>query len=331
MTVADFDKLYSSAARMLGAQGSPSWRTDRWPAERRSAFAALEAELTGPQYGDSGDPAHDLVVAGATFPEAAQSMEQYIAGDPEGVDSPLVLAGPLHTAISGALDELAARLAPGRPAVVIGSEGAKAAEALRELATAVRSGLDQPPGTPRRILVDSSPLTADPSSYERLANLAKAAADAVPTAEELGDDFSVRHDVSVAAADLRSLVAGQDAPAWRERQPGIEADRHVLTAYRWDGTEGRPVELSEWAAELHDVLATSGPPWLPSAARPAPRESVERSWILYPKRQALVTADLLEELAVRLTPGAGVGQIHFSAYPLQQFIAYSLRRGTTEV
>ncbi|MFC0626938.1 hypothetical protein [Kribbella deserti] len=331
MTMADFGQLYSVAARMLGAQGSPTWREDRWPAQRRVTFTELEAELTGAGFENSGDPARDLVTIGATFPVAAISLTEYVQADPEGVDDPLVLAGPLHTAISGALDELAARLAPGRPDVAIGSAGAEASESLQELATAIRAGLDQPPSAPRRILADSVPVSADPATHERLAAFAKTAADAVPAPDELGDDFSVRYDVAVAAADLRALVAGENVPAWRERQPGIEADRHLVTAYRWEGAEGRPVDLAEWAAELREALSAAGAPWRPTPDKPVPAESAEKAWILYPKRQALVTADLLDELAVRLAPGAKVGLIHFSSYPLQQFIAHTLRAGTTEI
>ncbi|WP_328990626.1 hypothetical protein OG394_30615 [Kribbella sp. NBC_01245] len=372
MTVSDFEQLYSAASRMLGAQGSPTWHEDRWPAQRRVTFTQLEAELTkatfrpadplvqpgdpaaagvgvGAQGGDRvGDPNHDepvlvadpadvadpalgLVTMGARFPEALLSLAAYVSEDPDGVDEPLVLPGLLHTAITGAVDELAARIAPGRPTVAIGNEGAEAADALRELANSLRTALGLPPGVPRRILVNAHPVAADAAAHERLAAFAKTAADAVPAPDELGDDFSVRYDVAVAAADLRALIAGEDVPAWRERQPGIDPSRHLVTAYRWEGADGRPVDLADWAAELRQALATSEAPWRPSPEHPLPTESADRSWLLYPKRQALVTADLLDELAARLTPGTTTGLIHFTSYPLHHYLTHTLRTPTTEL
>lgn len=352
MTVSDFEQLYSAASRMLGAQGSPTWREGRWPAQRRVTFTQLEAELTEANFhpadpasrtgdpnqtvlvadpADVADPALGLVTMGARFPEATLSLAEYVSEDPDGLDGPLVLPGLLHTAITGAVDELAGRIAPGRPAVALGNESADAADALRELANSLRTALGLPPGAARRILVDAHPVAADAAVHERLAAFAKTAADAVPAPDELGDDFSVRYDVAVAAADLRAFIAGENVPAWRERQPGIDPSRHLVTAYRWEGASGHPVDLADWASDLRQALATSDAPWRPSAEHPLPTESADRSWLLYTKRQALVTADLLDELAARLAPGTTIGLIHFTSYPLHHFLTHTLRTPTTEL
>jgi hypothetical protein len=326
----DYERLYSVAARMLVAQGSPTWREDRWPDRRRVAFTELEAVLSEAGTPVDGDPARSLVSVGLLFPVADESLRKYLREDPEGVDDPLVVPGPLHSATTSALDELAARLVPGRPGVVLEPEAVSYGEAVHELANVVRTGLGLEPGALTRGAAVVPAGSVSGSEHERLAALAKTAADTIPAVEELGNDFSVRRDVAVAADDLRAITTGEDRPAWRERQPDIDPSRHLLTAYRWAGSEGEPVGFAVAAGELRERL-TDGGPWLPSVDRPLPKSDDDLSWVLYSKRQGLITADLLDELAVRLQPVAPSGPIHFSAYPLQDFLTTTLRAGTTEI
>lgn len=340
VSVAGYERLYSAAARMLTAQGSPTWRDDRWPEQRRQAWRALEAVLAAggasAGAGDLLDPARELVALGQPFPAMVQSMREYLREDPDGVDQPVVLAGVLHSAITELLDELAARVTPGRPPVALGIDAAVLADVVHELADSLRVALglpkaSAPPSQRGRAVREPQPVGAGPAVFEQLAAVAKAAAEAVPAPEQLAQDFSVRHDVATAAADVRALVAGQDAQGWRERQADIRPESHLVAAYRWEGGQGRPLGFGDRAAEVRKVLDAAGPPWAPSLERPLPELAEDRTWILYSRRQALVTADLLDELAVRLTPGRWTGTIHFSAYPLQEFITTTLRAGTTEI
>jgi hypothetical protein len=330
---ATYEQLYSAAARMLVAQGAPSWRDDRWPDRRKLSFRELEAFLAADDGGRpvDGDPARQLLSIKLGFAAADRSLREYLRGDPEGVDQPLVVPGPLHSQLTSCVDELAARLAPGRPSVALSNEAAELGQVVHELANLIRAGLGLEPGSVVLTSGSGSTGPAATAGQERLAALTRAAADTIPAPEELGTDFSVRQATAVAAADVRAVVAGADAPVWRERQPGIDPARHVLTAYRWNGDEGRPVTFAERAAELRASIEASESPWRPTVERPLPEPAPDLSWVLYSSRQGLITADLLDELAVRLSLITPVGPIHFSAYSLHDFLTTTLNAGTTEL
>lgn len=335
-TGAAAERLYSAAARMLTAQGSPTWRDEHWPEERRLAWRGLERVLeaggsdTGP--GDPPDPARDLVTVRLGFPAAVRMMREYLRDDPDGVDEPVVVPAVTHTAVTVSLDELVARITPGRPPVAPGNEAGMLGSVTHELADSFRVavGLPASPDPGRRAPVVREPRAPGPDDIDRLLAATKAAAESVPDPDRLGQDFAVRHAVARAAADVRGLLAGEDRPAWRECQPGISPDAHLVSAYRWDGPRGRPLGFAERADELRRTLDAAGPPWCPSEARPVPGRSDDGGWVLYSRRQAMVTADLLDELAARLVPGRRTGTIHFSAYPLQQLVGTTVRAGSTD-
>ncbi|WP_238007518.1 hypothetical protein KZZ52_18745 [Dactylosporangium sp. AC04546] len=319
----DYERLYSAAARMVAAQG-PATTRDDWPQARRERWRELELLLTAPPVDDAAgvaDPAWQLAArldpAGQPIgiAEAARDWDRRLA---TAGGAAVALPGPLYTVVTDLLEELVQRLAPGRPAVTVGDGGTDLSELAHELAGRLRPERpdDHPPLREPRPLSAGLPL---PAAAERLAAVARSAAEATPTPQELAAtaDFGVHRDAAVAAADL---LAGT---GWRERHDGIRPGTHLVSIQRWEGAGWRPVGLAERAAELRTALRDLPPP-----RPPAPAE--EAGWVVLPHQAALVTAELLDELGVRLRPGRRVGTVRLGTLALQEFVRTRLRRATIE-
>ena len=170
--------------------------------------------------------------------------------------------------------------------------------------------------SPQNHLDPRQPLVVDTTKLPRQPGATRALKRVIPAPADLRrlDDFSVKHDVAVASQQLLALLSRRPAIAWAERQDGIRPDRHLVTDYRWDRPEGRAVGFVEAAADLRRVLRETRPPWVPVPADPLP-EAGAASWALIGGSTALVSADLLDELAVRLMPGFRTGLVGFGSYP----------------
>jgi hypothetical protein len=283
---------------MMCLQDSPSWRNGNWPPNRSRSWQDLESVLA------SADPSPSAAAA-RTWANALRSPDPTPA---------VVVQGARLRAVVKLLGELRQRVAPGRPAVTVQQEAAELGRAIHELADSLRA-----PGTGRRTTepgpAQAITLPLALPEYDVLARAAGDAAQAIPAPDELRrtGDFTVKHDAAVAAQQVLALLANQPATVWTERHEGIRPDRHLVADYRWDVPEGRPVGFAEAAAELRDVLRDTRPPWVPVPADPLPEEG-SASWASIPGATALVCADLLDELAARLTPGFQAGPIGFRSY-----------------
>ncbi|MBV2365850.1 hypothetical protein ACFPZ0_06270 [Streptomonospora nanhaiensis] len=352
-TAGDYRRVYSAAARMLWLQGTPAWREPGpWPADRRAAWSRL-ADLLGqdPHPAAPGAPAaparhmiaavngHRPGTAPVTFGAAVESWRALLRaeaarppGEPHGAAA-AVSAGWLLVAVS-LLDELAHRLAPGRPAHTVAPEGAVLAAALHENADALRAaargtGIPAPVPAVREVaqIADGPGPVGERADlaehHPRLRAAARAAAETVPTRAELraAGDFSVPRPVADAAQDLLAVLADPRRPAWREAHDTLDPARHLVAAPRWEGTEARPVGFAERAAELRAASdGEAGPrPW---AGDPdfGP-EPGERIAVLTPARAAVLAA-ALDELAARLRPGRVVGTVHVDGLHAGRFLVH---------
>ncbi|HEY3002280.1 MAG TPA: hypothetical protein VGJ44_08000 [Kribbellaceae bacterium] len=331
-----YERLYSASARMLTAQGSRTWHGDRWPAERRQAWSLLEIALLDDRLAGlvsaAPDPARHLAASArpTTFAAAVEWWNGRLAAE-QPTDPIVVVPGPLHTQVAVLLAELAARLAPGRPVAAVGDDAAGLSAAVHELADLLRAPLTGT-GTPHpaeavRVVRGPEPLgfgPALPTQLDRLTAAASQAAAAIPVPDELDADFAVRREAATAAADLRTLLEDPGAPGWRERQPGIRPESHLVSGYQWNGDAGRPLPFADQETAVRSAISAVRPPWRPTSADPEPEPSPRQSWVVLPAEAALAAANLLDELAARLIPGRWSGTIHYRAYPLQDFIAVRL-------
>ncbi|MFC7548804.1 hypothetical protein [Plantactinospora sp. GCM10030261] len=346
-----YERIYSAAARMLAAQahstrGSwPNVRRQRWR-ELETLLAEVPAVTSEPGVADpSWQLAGRLDEAGRAVDMAqAASAWKHQLGiaptatqvaspvDQEPASMAVVLRSSLYLVVSHLLEELAQRLAPGRPVAAVGHGGADLGEVSRELARQIWSAATgqrvtaQPARSP--VLAAPRPLSTGlplPGAVERLATAARLAAEATPAPGRDGRDDSVRPAAATAAADLLAGLRRPDGPSWRERYDGIRPDVHMVSSYRWEGAAGRPVELAEQAAEIramtHDLPAPRGI----DSEDEIPDSTAEQGWMLLPNAAALITAELLDELAVRLRPGQWIGTIRFTAIALPDLVRGRLR------
>ncbi|TVL88437.1 hypothetical protein CD790_30715 [Streptomyces sp. SAJ15] len=243
-----------------------------------------------------------------------------------------------YFAMIGIFPELFHRLAPGRPAVTIGSGAADLCAVAHEAADALRAplGVATPtpqPGSAPWIAPVSRPVSDLPDLPERFEALRRAAwyaAEAVPSPEELKGtlDFSVELDAAVAAADIQLMLTGQVAPAWREEYEQIDPARHsVVGLVSGPGDEAVPVPFEKDAAKWRGLNAKGSLPWTPKEyQRQYYPDRGETQNVVISATRALVFAEILDEFAARLTPGLNAGLIHYSAYELGQFFTWGIGR-----
>ncbi|MFI0817268.1 hypothetical protein ACH4TX_12280 [Streptomyces sp. NPDC021098] len=358
-TLARFERVYSAASRMLYAQEAPAWREHpQWPEERKAAFQELERLLletgrTAPQAGEPSDPARHLIsrrAAGSedrplTFGEAAEEWRQRLREDP----GPLVerrepfhelymepgacvlIPSGRHLATTGVFWEMFARLAPGRPAMTMGQDGAELSRLAHEAADALRAPLGVPtptpaPGEASWISTGTRWAVGIPDLARELDELSRAAwraAETLPSPEEIKAtrDFSVKFSVKMAAAKaalaLREVLTRDDAPAWRERVEGIDPAAHGTVGL---GTDGTPWSLASQAASWRELFDAERKPWTPAIYELPPEPELGATDTVLSAAVAHVFAEILDEFSARLRPGHHSGILHFDAFELGQFI-----------
>ncbi|GHF47825.1 hypothetical protein GCM10010218_31560 [Streptomyces mashuensis] len=338
-----------------------------WPAAWRKAWQHLEqvlldaeAALGAPQPGEASDPARHLISRRApggvdrplTFDEAVRDWKQRLDADPGYLvergkpywdyymepGSCVVIPSAPYFGMIGIFPELFHRLAPGRPEVTIGPGAADLGAVAHEAADALRAPLGvttptpYPGGSPwispvsRRV----SELPDLPERFETLRRAAWHAAEPMPSPESLMGslDFTVHLKTAVAAADIRQMLAGQPAPAWREEYEQIDPARHgVVGLVSGPGDEAVPVPFEEEAADWRELNAKGATPWTPKEyQRQYYPDRGEAENVVISATRALVFAEILDEFAARLTPGRHSGLIHYSAYELGQFLIWGIGR-----
>ncbi|MCC5032066.1 hypothetical protein DMH02_002005 [Streptomyces sp. WAC 00631] len=368
-----FERVYQAACRMLWAQGRPSWRSDRrtkrWPDDRCTAFQELERVLRSvdsgsSQPGELSDPARHVIARRApggadrplTFDEALRDWEERLAADPgylverkEGGFTDLFMGPGLCVVIPHArqlktlsiLRELYRRLAPGRPAVVIGSEAAELSGLAHEAADALRAplGVEVPtphPGKAPWISPVSRPVSEVPDLEARLEELRRAAwraAENVPSVEELmaAGDLSVARSVAEAAAALRELLAGRPAVVWQEKHESIDPARHLVSGSVPGSTGGQPTSFAQEASSWRKQFALVPVPWTPPTYRRPPAPEMGDRDVVLSSTRALVFAELLDEFAARLYPGRRSGVIHYGAYDFGHSLMWGFGRELKDI
>lgn len=351
--VAAYERLYSVVGRMLWAEGYPAWRKGMeddevgWPPERSAPWRVLEALLTvsggaeAPRAGEPSDPARHLITRRAPggedrpfgFQEALEDWTTRIKNGPSYMDDRMMRPGCWVIIPSAwcwfcefAVSELAGRLAPGRPPVTIGSEAARLSTLAQEAVAALRTPLDIPAPTSHAPWIARAPRVSDiPDLRVRLRELRAAAwraVEVIPSPEELkaDNDFSLTMDTAVAASDVRAILTGRPAPAWRDDPEEIDPSRHLVSRPFAADRSKRPTSFAEETDRWGTRLAESPAPWTPTEHQLPPdpdRGDTDRDLSV---TRAGILAEILDELAARLRPGIHSGVIHYSAYDLARFL-----------
>ncbi|MEU3018896.1 MULTISPECIES: hypothetical protein [unclassified Nocardiopsis] len=348
-----FRRVRTAASQMMWAQDDIyPWLGEEWPPHLRRAWSELERELERLAEEDVAalegfDPAHHLLSRRGpqgqpiTLRDAAEDWHQRITRGPKiapvigpsgypslAPGSAVILTTGWHMMFGFMFrGEFDSRLAPGRPAVTFGPQSRELAEAYRDLAAQLRAPLGD--GAPGRAVAE--PVAADTptreravseADYRRLCELAGAAAEAVPSREEIIADREMSVSVTVAdvARRVSRILEGSPEPAWVEPTEGVEPsvdqvrDAAMVVSLEEQGRRLRdrfgrqeaPQKPDEWDA-LEDYQSSSWP-----IQRP-------RRLVLSPA-YALVIAEVLDEFAARFTPGQSVGRMRFDAFPLCVFL-----------
>ncbi|MER6158761.1 hypothetical protein ABT147_24945 [Streptomyces sp. NPDC001868] len=373
MQLADaYDIVYSAAARMMWMQKSRVWRLESpgggWPEERREAWRELEAALTvsegpAPQAGEPSDPVRHLISRRAagpvdrpiTFAEAVAEWTARMVEDPGPYESrtepypddylvpgqAVVVPESHMVVLTGPLDDLVHRLAPGRPPVTITGDTAElsrllhnAADELRE-ATGAAVPTPQPVGTVSVARVPHRPSDVDDlqARYEAMSRAAWRASENIPTVEEMREsmDFAVNPEMAKAAQVLQSLLAGRSGEFWRERHELIDPRVHSVAGVDWP--EGRPVAepvAAEADGFAHSVALGRKPRPPQPGERRVFREKGNPDHVVISAVRAGILAEILDEYSARVHPGAQSGWMHFSAYDLTDFISEGIGRELRE-
>ncbi|WP_327728489.1 hypothetical protein OG250_19220 [Streptomyces sp. NBC_00487] len=341
-----------------------------WPEERREAWRELEAALTvsegpEPQAGEPSDPVRHLVSRRAagpvdrpiTFAEAVAEWTTRMVEDP-GPHEPrmepypddylvpgraVVVQEGHMLVLTGPLRDLVHRMAPGRPAVTIAGETAELSRLVHLAADELRAAVGERVPTPHPVgAVGVARVSRRPSDvndlqarYEVLARAAWRASESLPSLKYMREsmDFSVSPDTSIAAEDLQNLLAGRSGLFWREEHESIDPNVHVTSGVDWP--DDRPVaRLIAEEAKDFERSASAGQRLRPRAPHAGERrfyrEKGELEYVAISAVRAQILAEILDEYAARIHPGAHSGIMHFSAYDLTDFITSEIGRELRE-
>lgn len=348
-----YRRVYTAASQMMWLQhGTRVWRGTRWPEDRRAAWVALEETLTRTAEAvvaslDGFDPAHhllsrrDLEGRPITFAEAAADWQRRITEDPGPTIGPkengyygitpgggVILSPSWQSHVRrNTIEEMEARLAPGRPPVTIAAEARPLAEVLHDLAAAYRAplpGQDPDPAPTRALPAAQGARALDAvvsrADYEQLCARARAAAEAMPSRTEVKRDFSVNGYAVDAAGRVLRILEGEDAPDWQEFPEETDPARHAVdeSVETWT-----LATQAEWLSGVFRTKAMPRPPHdhevLEDYDHPVEPTDQDR---LVPMSPAIaqVMAEVLDEFAARVTPDQHIGRLLFDAYPLCVFL-----------
>ncbi|MDT9691741.1 hypothetical protein Q5762_26050 [Streptomyces sp. P9(2023)] len=340
----------------------------RWPEERRAAWRELEAALAAsegpaPQAGEPSDPARHLISRRAagpvdrpiTFAEAVAEWTARMAADP-GPYEPRMEPRPddylvpgravaipegLMMTLTFPFNDLVNRLAPGRPALRIAGDTAELSRLVHGAADELRAAMGanaptpHPVGTVSVARVSHRPSDVDDlrARYDALFLAAKRASENMPTLKYMREtsDFSVSPRTTLAAQDVQDLLAGRSRVFWREQHELIDPSVHSTAGVDWP--EGQPVP----SPIGHDAKFFARSAELgrkPRAPHPGEvrtfREKGNPDHFAISAVRAGILAEILDEYAARIHPGAESGIMHLSAFDLTDFISEGIGRELLE-
>ncbi|WP_040792118.1 hypothetical protein [Nocardia paucivorans] len=137
----------------------------------------------------------------------------------------------------------------------------------------------------------------DVDAAEQLRRLRGAALAVLDRAGEISE-----HSESLRAAltELHRLATGAAASDAGVLAAQADPGRHLVSLYRYEGTEKRPIGLDEEAAEIRRELAGDRKP------DPFPADT-DPNLVVLTELRAMIIGSLLRELAARLAPGVAFG------------------------
>ncbi|MFL1377286.1 hypothetical protein [Nocardiopsis protaetiae] len=346
--------LYTAAAQLL-ASDLDLWRPggrNTWPEERKRAWEELSRILSDAVAVDSApgapsDPAHHLVTRRTpddrpiTLAQAGRDWKDRLDAAPR-VEHPAhylaenPMMGPLHieagscvlltrtwgTYILTLVTELRSRSMPGRPACTISAEAAGFSGTVRDVADHLRDAVTGAAGTPRPALPAAGPVRVssgdlDPQVLQRLRPAARRAAETTPGvgARPSGATGPLSRRTAEASDILRGVLEGAEGSPWREVGQGRDPSRQSVTA------SPNP-DLPDRDARIRSALFQGAPlPYVPREREEARSASAGGPvWTAMSLDQALIIAEVLDELSARLSPGRTTGPIRFDALPLALFL-----------
>ncbi|MEU7008424.1 hypothetical protein [Streptomyces sp. NPDC046332] len=340
----------------------------RWPEERRAAWRELEAALLAseslaPREGEPSDPARHLISRRAsgpvdrpiTFTEAVAEWRARMAADP-GPYEPRMEPTPddylvpgravvMHEGhmmtLNSPLGDMVNRLAPGRPALKIAGDTAELSALVHVAADELRAAMGASAPTPHPVgSVNVARVSHRPSDvddlrprYDALFRAASSASENMPTLAYMREtgDASVKPTTTKAAQDVQDLLAGRSRVFWREQHESIDPSVHGTAGVSWP--EGRPVPKPIGQTAKHFVrsaeLGRKPRAPLPGEVRFF-REKGDPDHVAISAVRAGILAEILDEYAARIHPGAESGVMHFSAYDLTEFISEGIGRELRE-
>ncbi|MFE5633688.1 hypothetical protein [Streptomyces sp. NPDC056543] len=339
-----------------------------WPEERRAAWRELEAALSAsegpaPHEGEPSDPARHLISRRATgpvdrpitFAEAVAEWEARMAADPgpwearrEPVLDDYLVPGRAVVMPEGHMmtltfpfSDLINRLAPGRPALKIAGDTAELTRLVHIAADELRAAMGAPAPTPHPVgSVNVARVSHRPSDggdlrprYDALFRAAARASENLPTLEYIREtgDASVSPLTTRAAQDVQNLLAGQSRVFWRERHELIDPSVHTTEGVDWPDGQPVPSPVGDEAklfARSAELGRKPRPPH-PGEVRIF-REKGDPDHVAISAVRAGILAEILDEYAARIHPGAECGIMHFSAYDLTGFINEGIGRELRE-
>ncbi|MFJ3586035.1 hypothetical protein ACIPPS_27935 [Streptomyces sp. NPDC090127] len=339
-----------------------------WSEERRAAWRELEAALSAsegpaPQEGEPSDPTRHLISRRAagpvdrpiTFAEAVAEWEARMAADPgpwETRREPflndylvpgravVVPEGHMMT-LTGPFGDMVNRLAPGRPALKIAGDTAELSRLAHVAADELRAAMGAHAPTPHPVgTVPVASVSHRPSDvddlrprYDALFRAASRASENMPTLQYMREnsDFSVNPLTVKAAQDVRELLAGRSRVFWREQHELIDPSVHTTAGVQWPEGQPTPSPIgarAEFFARSAELGRKPRPPH-PGEVRIF-REKGDPDHVAISAVRAGILAEILDEYAARIQPGAESGIMHFSAYDLTEFIDEGIGRELRE-
>ncbi|MFE5964126.1 hypothetical protein [Streptomyces sp. NPDC056463] len=339
-----------------------------WPEERRAAWRELEAALSAsegpqPREGEPSDPTRHLISRRATgpvdrpitFSEAVAEWEARMAADPgpwETRREPFLndylvpgRAVVMHEGhmmtLTGPLADMVNRLAPGRPAVKIAGDTAELSRLVHVAADELRAAMGASAPTPHPVgSVSVASVSHRPSEvddlrprYDALFRAASHASENMPTLAHMREnsDFSVSPFTVKAAQDVQDLLAGRSRVFWRERHELIDPSVHTTAGVQWPEGQPTPSPLgskAQFFARSAELGRKPRPPH-PGEVRIF-REKGDPDHVAISAVRAGILAEILDEYAARIHPGAESGIMHISAFDLTDFISEGIGRELRE-